>query len=120
MKDFVDVRFLLYFECSEEEMRKRLLGRAKTSGRADDNPETIEKRIRVFNDETKKMLEKYKSEGGRLIPVNADQSIEAVSKGVETVLVKNNLVKPKVIYVLGGPGSGKGTQCKAILDNYPR
>lgn len=30
-------------------MRKRLLERAKTSGRADDNPETIEKRILVFD-----------------------------------------------------------------------
>ena len=27
--------------------------------------------------------------------------------------------KPQVIYVLGGPGSGKGTQCKAILDGHP-
>lgn len=27
--------------------------------------------------------------------------------------------KPTVIYVLGGPGSGKGTQCKAIIDSYP-
>lgn len=26
---------------------------------------------------------------------------------------------PTVIYILGGPGSGKGTQCKAILDNFP-
>ena len=41
MKDDVDVKFLLYFECTEDEMRNRLLGRAKTSGRADDNPETI-------------------------------------------------------------------------------
>lgn len=27
--------------------------------------------------------------------------------------------KPRAIYVLGGPGSGKGTQCKAILDGHP-
>lgn len=27
--------------------------------------------------------------------------------------------KPTVLYILGGPGSGKGTQCKAILDNFP-
>lgn len=30
-----------------------------------------------------------------------------------------NISKPKVIYVLGGPGSGKGTQCKAILEGHP-
>jgi len=49
MKDFVDVKFLLYFECTEDEMRRRLLERAKTSNRPDDNPETIEKRINLFN-----------------------------------------------------------------------
>lgn len=37
-------------------MRKRLLERAKTSGRSDDTPETIEKRILFFNEETKKMF----------------------------------------------------------------
>lgn len=80
MKNDVNVVFLLYFECSEDEMRKRLLGRAKTSGRADDNPETIQKRIVIFNDETKKMLEQYKKEGGNLIAVNAAQTIENVFK----------------------------------------
>jgi UMP-CMP kinase len=28
-------------------------------------------------------------------------------------------LKPKVILVLGGPGSGKGTQCKLISEKYP-
>ena len=27
--------------------------------------------------------------------------------------------KPQVIYVLGGPGCGKGTQCKLLLDQFP-
>lgn len=27
--------------------------------------------------------------------------------------------KPVAIYILGGPGSGKGTQSKAILDSFP-
>ena len=80
MKDDVDVKFLLYFECTEAEMRNRLLGRAKTSGRADDNPETIEKRIAVFNDETKAMLNTYKKNHGRLEIANANQSVEAVTK----------------------------------------
>lgn len=26
---------------------------------------------------------------------------------------------PVVIFVLGGPGSGKGTQCKKIIDSHP-
>lgn len=27
--------------------------------------------------------------------------------------------KPKVIWILGGPGSGKGTQCEALIGKYP-
>jgi len=38
----------LYFECSNEEMTKRLLERGKTSGRSDDNAETIKKRLDTF------------------------------------------------------------------------
>lgn len=26
--------------------------------------------------------------------------------------------KPMIIFVIGGPGSGKGTQCKMIVDKY--
>ena len=26
--------------------------------------------------------------------------------------------KPNVVFVLGGPGAGKGTQCQKIVDNF--
>lgn len=37
-------------------MKKRLLNRGKTSGRADDNPETIIKRFETFTKETQPIL----------------------------------------------------------------
>lgn len=40
---------VLFFTTTEEEMLKRLLERAKTSGREDDNEESIRKRFREFN-----------------------------------------------------------------------
>ncbi len=55
----VDLKFLLYFECSEKEMQKRLLIRGKTSGRADDNSETIKKRFDTFNNETKPVIQYF-------------------------------------------------------------
>ena len=39
---------VLFFECSDEEMEKRLLKRGETSGRADDNADTIRKRFHTF------------------------------------------------------------------------
>ncbi|VDP76938.1 unnamed protein product [Schistosoma curassoni] len=43
-------------------MRKRLLKRAETSNRVDDNEETIVKRFRTFNELTKPVIEHYKKE----------------------------------------------------------
>lgn len=37
--------FILFFDCPEEVMQKRLLGRGQ--GRTDDNAETIKKRFKV-------------------------------------------------------------------------
>ena len=50
---------LLYFECSQQVMEERMTERSKTSGRADDNPETIKKRIEVFNAQTKPVVDYY-------------------------------------------------------------
>lgn len=39
---------LIYFDCSKETMFKRLMHRSITSGRSDDNPNSIEKRFDTF------------------------------------------------------------------------
>ncbi len=26
--------------------------------------------------------------------------------------------KPKIVFILGGPGAGKGTQCEIMIKNY--
>ena len=54
--------FVLYFECSPETMKKRLLARAETSGRVDDNEETIMKRLETFENQTKPVIEYYESQ----------------------------------------------------------
>jgi UMP-CMP kinase len=44
MQNDADVRFVLFFDCSEQTMEARLLERGKTSGRSDDNIDSIRKR----------------------------------------------------------------------------
>lgn len=46
--DEVDIQHCLLFECSEKVMEERLINRGKTSGRIDDNPESIKKRFKTF------------------------------------------------------------------------
>jgi UMP-CMP kinase len=51
--------FVLFFNCSEEEMQKRLLGR--NEGRVDDNIETIKKRFNVFAESSLPVIEYYRA-----------------------------------------------------------
>jgi adenylate kinase family enzyme len=46
-KQFGEINFLLYFKADSDTLVKRLLERGKSSGRSDDNEETIRHRIEV-------------------------------------------------------------------------
>lgn len=52
----------MFFECSEEVMEERLIKRGETSGRVDDNAETIRKRFSTFVEETIPVIESYEKE----------------------------------------------------------
>ena len=56
-------QFVLYFHVSDETMTKRLMGRAETSGRVDDNEETIKKRLKTFHDITTPVVDYYEKQG---------------------------------------------------------
>eukprot|EP00192_Tetraselmis_astigmatica_P021809 CAMPEP_0117673516 /NCGR_PEP_ID=MMETSP0804-20121206/14516_1 /TAXON_ID=1074897 /ORGANISM="Tetraselmis astigmatica, Strain CCMP880" /LENGTH=285 /DNA_ID=CAMNT_0005482263 /DNA_START=44 /DNA_END=901 /DNA_ORIENTATION=+ len=56
-----DCDFIIFFDCPEEVMEKRLLGR--NEGRADDNIETIRKRFRVFVESSIPVVEHYETKG---------------------------------------------------------
>ena len=53
-----------HFE-AEEMLMERLINRGKTSGRADDNAETIKKRLDVYHNQTTPLIEWYEKEGQR-------------------------------------------------------
>lgn len=54
------VDLILFFDVANETLKKRLLGRAAVSQRADDNEETIKKRIEIFNSKNNEIVEHYK------------------------------------------------------------
>lgn len=57
------VAAMLELEVPEDELMKRLLLRGQQSGRADDNEETIKKRLVVYHSQTQPLIEWYKREG---------------------------------------------------------
>ena len=70
---------VLYLESSKDLIVERLLKRAKTQGRSDDNRETIEKRFKEYEEKTKPLLAYYKN---KLIHINGDQTIPEVAKEI--------------------------------------
>lgn len=57
-------RLMLFLEASEREMEARLLKRGTSSGRSDDNLQTITKRFRTFAEETRPVVARLEEQGG--------------------------------------------------------
>lgn len=60
-RDVAPVECVIYFRACDETMKARLMKRAETSGRSDDNEETIVKRIRTFHDVTRPVIDHYET-----------------------------------------------------------
>ena len=75
--DDVTLQAVIHLEVGREELRRRLLGRARAEGRVDDDETTINHRLEVYDRETKPLLAFY-AERGLIVSVNGEQSIEKV------------------------------------------
>lgn len=53
----------LFFDCPEKTMEERLTERGKTSGRSDDNPETMRKRFHTFVQSSMPVVEHFEKQG---------------------------------------------------------
>ena len=60
-----EVAAMLELDVPDEMLMERLINRGKTSGRADDNEETIRKRLNVYNTQTAPLIAWYEAEGKR-------------------------------------------------------
>jgi UMP-CMP kinase len=78
-------KLVLFFDCPEKEMEQRLLNRGKTSGRADDNMESIRKRFRTFIETSMPVVDYYDTEG-RVLKIDATPSPDAVYKSTREKL----------------------------------
>jgi adenylate kinase len=57
------VAAMIELDVPEEELMQRLIKRGQESGRADDNEETIKKRLTVYHNQTAPLIDWYKNEG---------------------------------------------------------
>ena len=88
MKDVVEVKAALFFDCPAEEMKKRILGRGQ--GRADDNEKTILKRIDVFDKETRPLAPIFEKQG-ILIRIDCNRTREEIFEDIKKKLIELKL-----------------------------
>jgi len=62
---------IIYYNCSDATMKQRLIGRGLSSGRVDDNEETIMKRLKTFHDHSEPVMAHYASKVAT-IPADTD------------------------------------------------
>ncbi len=69
----------------EQELIARLLNRGKTSGRADDNIDTIKQRLQVYKDVTKPVATYYLHHGN-YFAINGNNTMEDVFAQIDNIL----------------------------------
>lgn len=82
MCEIVDVPFILFMDADEDTMINRIMERSKTSGRNDDNIDSLRKRFETFRKETMPIVEMYGAVG-KAKRINALRSIDEVYADVK-------------------------------------
>jgi adenylate kinase len=72
---------VIYLDAPPDELVRRILRRAEVEGRADDNPETVMNRLRVFDEATHPLVDHYR-ERGLLHVIDAAQDEDAVTRDI--------------------------------------
>ncbi len=79
------VAAMLELDVPEAELMDRLIKRGKESGRADDNEETIKKRLVVYHQQTQPLIDWYKQEGLHY-HINGSGTLERIFQDIQKVI----------------------------------
>ena len=81
-----EVEHVIGLEVPEDELIDRMIKRGQQTGRADDNPETIKNRLKVYHESTTPLREFYKN-AGKYRKINGSGSVndifEEIAKAID-------------------------------------
>ena len=80
-----DLDVVFEFQVPDEVGRERMLKRAAEEGRTDDTPEAIDERLRLYHEETKPLIEYYRSRGN-LVGIHGDRPVNEVFSEIQQTL----------------------------------
>lgn len=81
------IHAVIGLEVPEVQLMERMVLRGKESGRSDDNPETIRKRLAVYHKQTQPLRDYYVGEGV-YVPIKGDGTVDQVFERVIAALDK--------------------------------
>ncbi len=117
LKLHTSLNCLISLSVPEEESVRRLMNRGVTSGRSDDNESVIRNRLKEYNQKTLPVLQFYRDKG-IYVEVDGTAGIKEVHQKI-TEVIRNELSKSLFnVVVFGYPGSGRGSQGKALARKF--
>lgn len=82
-----DLHAVVGLEVPEAELVDRMIKRGKDTGRADDNPETIKNRLKVYHEQTHPLREYYNKEG-KYLAIDGMGVVDDIFKSISDKLDK--------------------------------
>ena len=108
---------LVSLEVPDAVCLERLTGRSATSGRVDDTREVIEVRLREYHQKTSPVLRFY-AERGVHQALDGLGTVDEVFGRITGVIDRTLQQVQMNVVLLGGPGSGRGTQALRLAARY--
>jgi adenylate kinase len=81
----LELTAVINLEISEEEAKKRILLRGESSGRSDDNPETVSERFKTYHEQTKPLIDYYMA-SEKIKTIDGAPDIETVAKDISQII----------------------------------
>jgi len=107
-----ELAFVLYFEAEQETMKQRIAERAvKAPGRVDDNPKTVEKRLKIFQEQTLPVIDYY-GPIGKVRKVNAEKDMD------EVYAEAKQFFSCRFLYLIGPPGAPASKVAECVQKQY--
>ena len=76
---------VIHLDVPIDVLRERIAGRAKEEGRTDDTPEALERRLQIYFEQTRPLVDRWRDRG-IVIDIDGNQTVEEVAADIEAAL----------------------------------
>ncbi len=73
----------MLLQVADDELMRRLSGRSLADRRADDEPETVLKRLQVYADETEPVVRRYRETAVPVLDIDGSGSIDVIQSSIQ-------------------------------------